>query len=71
MTRCRFIFDSLKAAATGLEIVLVDARKTTKSYAFAGVSADQILKSGLILEGEIVEVVEKLKNIEGSLEFVE
>ncbi len=71
MTRARFLFDSLQSAALGLETVLVDARATPKYYEFSGVSADQILKSGLILEGDIIEVSEKLKNLDGSAIFVE
>ena len=71
MTRARFLFDSLQSAARGLETVLVDARVTPYYYEFSGASADQILKSGLILEGDIVEVSEKLNNLEGSAIFVE
>lgn len=71
MTRARFLFDSLQSAAMGLETLLVDARETPKYYEFAGISAEQILKSGLILEGDILEVAEKLKNVEGSAIFVE
>jgi hypothetical protein len=69
--RARFIFDSLESAAYGLETVLVDARETKSEYLFAGLSASQILKSGLILEGDITEIVEKLKIIDGALEFAE
>lgn len=71
MTRCRFIFDSLEAAAQSLELVLLDARKSKKDYSFAGLSAGQILKSGLILEGDIVDVANKLKTVDGSVLFVE
>lgn len=65
------MFDSLESAAEGLETVLTDARKTKFSYSFAGISADQILKSGLILEGEVTEVAEKLQDLEGSAIFIE
>lgn len=71
MTRTRFIFDTLESAAYGLETVLTDARMTDKLYGFSGVSASQILKSGLILEGDIKEVVNKIKNIDGSYAVVE
>lgn len=65
------MFDSLESAAEGLETVLTDARMTKFSYSFAGISADQILKSGLILEGEVTEVTEKLQDLEGSAIFIE
>lgn len=71
MTRVRCMFDSLEAAAEGLATVLLDARQTKFSYSFAGISADQILKSGLILEGDVSEVTEKLQDLEGSAIFVE
>lgn len=71
MTRARVLFDSLHSAATGLETVLTDARQSEVFYTFAGISAEQILKSGLILEGEIGVVSEKLKDLEGSAIFVE
>lgn len=71
MTRVRFMFDTLKSAASGLEVVLTDARTTEHTYKFAGIGADQILKSGLIIEGEISEVTEKLKNLKGSAIFEE
>jgi hypothetical protein len=65
------MFDTLEAAADGLATVLTDARETDKYYTFAGISAEQILKSGLILEGDLEEVVDKLQNLEGSAIFVE
>lgn len=71
MTRVRFMFDNLKSAASGLEVVLTDARETEYFYTFAGISAEQILKSGLIVEGDIEEVADKLKNLEGSAIFEE
>lgn len=71
MTRCRFIFDSLESAALGLETLLLDARKTKKDYIFSGLSAEQLVKSGLILEGDIVDVAAKIKKLEGTVQFVE
>jgi len=71
MTRARFVFDSLESAAHGLETVLLDARETAKTYFFSGASADQILKSGLILEGDIASVSKKLNKITGSDIFME
>ena len=71
MARARFLFDSIESAAHGLETVLLDARKTKEFYFFSGTSADQILKSGLILEGEIESISTKLRNITGSDIFVE
>ena len=69
--RVRYMFDSLESAAEGLETVLVDARKTKAKYQFAGISADQILKSGLILEGDIQKIDKKLHELDGSAKFVE
>lgn len=70
MTRARFLFDTLEAAASGLELVLKDARETDKTYSIAGISADHILRSGLILEGDIMEVVSKVSKVNGSAKFV-
>ena len=69
--RVRYMFDSLESAAAGLQTVLTDARKTKLFYSFAGVSADQILKSGLILEGDIEQVSSELDKLAGAAQFVE
>ncbi len=71
MTRVRCMFDSIESAAQGLVTVLEDARKTKYFYTFAGISADQILKSGLVIEGDVEEITEKLQDLDGSAIFVE
>ena len=62
----RYYFDSLDAAAQGLIVVLQDARKTTAQYRFGGLSAAQILRSGLILEGDITAVSAQLDKVPGA-----
>lgn len=67
----RFYFESLETAALGLLTVLEDARVTTATYSFGSLSADQVLASGLILVGDIEEVVSKLDSISGALRYDE
>lgn len=65
----RFIFDSFTAAAMALITVLEDARGTTKNYTFSGLNAMQIRTSGLVLTGEIEDIVLKLEKIPGAASF--
>lgn len=46
----------MEAAATVLLAVLTDARKTKHDYRFGPLSAQTILASGLLVEGEIDDV---------------
>lgn len=60
-------FDSYESAAAGLLTVLLDARKTKKKYSFGGLSATTVFNSGLHLDGDIEDVLVKVKNLPGSL----
>lgn len=62
-TTSRFYFDSIDTAAQALLTVLEDARETERYYSFGSLTASQILSSGLLLTGEIDEVVAKLEQI--------
>jgi hypothetical protein len=62
----RFIFDSIESAARALELVLLDARVTKLKYRITGLSAQQILQSGILLTGELDEVAAKLKTVPGA-----
>lgn len=64
-TSARFYFDTLQAAAAGLLTVLLDARETEKFYRFGGLSAPSLLRSGLLLEGDIEEISAKLEDLTG------
>lgn len=55
----RFFFNDKVEAVEALLLILEDARKTTREYAFGSTSIHQILDSGLLLQGDI-EDVEKL-----------
>lgn len=63
----RFFFDNTASAAEGLLLVLLDARETDSDYRFGGLSASQILVSGLHLEGEILNVASKLEGVSGAV----
>lgn len=65
-TSTRFYFDSLEAAAQALLTVILDARATDSEYSFGGLSANSLLTSGLILEGDIEEVAAKVEKVPGS-----
>lgn len=61
----RLFFDSEGGAAEALLVVLEDARETDFSYSFGSLSVDQIVESGLVLFGEIDDVLAKLDAIPG------
>lgn len=65
-TTVRFTFSNLLGAAQALAVVLEDALSTTHSYRFTGLSPDRILKSGLLLEGDVDDIVRRIEGIEGS-----
>jgi hypothetical protein len=67
----RFYFDTLGSAAEGLLTVLIDARRTDKVYRFGGLSADEILLSGMLIEGQIETISAKLEKIPGALRHEE
>ena len=56
----RVFFNSLADAVEALLIVLNDARTSAHAYSFGSLSAKQVLASGLILSGEVEEVLSKL-----------
>lgn len=62
----RFRFRSYLAAAEALLLVLEDARVTQRTYRITGLSPEAILMDGLVLEGEIAEVSEKVAAISGA-----
>lgn len=63
----RFFFDSLSAAAQGLLTVVLDARETPHFYSFGSLSAKQVLKSGLLLEGQIDAIAYRLEQVPGTI----
>lgn len=65
-TSTRFYFDTLEAAAQALLTVVLDARSSEHEYRFGGLSANSLLTSGLILEGDIEEVAAKVEKVSGS-----
>lgn len=62
----RVYFDSLEAAADGLVLVLEDCRETSHEYSFGGLHVEQVLQSGLLLTGDVDEVVDKLISLPGT-----
>lgn len=62
----RFRFRSYLGAAEALLLVLEDARKTDKTYRITGLTPESILMDGMILEGEVEEISEKLAAISGA-----
>ena len=69
--RARFYFDSYQAAAGGILAVLLDARDTKSDYSFTGLTAQDVLTAGLLLEGDIEEVAAKVAALPGVLRQVE
>lgn len=64
-----FYFDNLDSAAMALLQILLLARRsdTTESYRFGGLSAPEILASGLRIEGDIDKVASRLEKIPGAV----
>ncbi len=67
----RFYFDSYQSAAGGILAVLLDARTTDKTYRFTGLSVQDVLTSGLVITGEITDIVEKVSKLPGVLHHFE
>jgi hypothetical protein len=61
-----FTVTSYLAAAEVLLTVLEDARTTTKNYRVTGLTPESILQGGLVLEGEVDEISEKIAVISGA-----
>lgn len=62
----RFYFRSYRAAARALMVVLLDARDSEFRYRFTGLTPGAIIRGGLLVEGEIQAVSEKLMAIPGT-----
>lgn len=63
----RYFFDTQEGAVEALLLLLEDARTTDKYYEFGSLSADQILASGLILRGDIHDLLHRLDAISGAM----
>lgn len=63
----RIFFDSLDVAVEALIVVLTDAREGDSTYRFGGLSAKQILDSGLLLQGDINKILGKLDKLPGTV----
>lgn len=59
-------FTTYAGAVEALIVVLEDARKTMYRYRITGKSPETILANGLLLEGEIDAVSEKIALISGA-----
>lgn len=56
----RLMFETTLGAAEALLFVLEHANETDKNYSFGPLNVNRILASGLILEGDIDEVLDLL-----------
>ena len=63
----RFSFDTYLAATEALLVVMEDMRGTSRRYRITGRSPQALLVRGLLLEGEISEVSEKISEIDGAI----
>lgn len=63
----RFRFRTYLASAEALLLVLEDARKTEDSYRITGITPEAILRDGLVLEGQIENISEKVAAISGAM----
>lgn len=57
----RLFFSSLEEAAQALLTVIEDAEVTTAYYDIGGLSAQTVLSSGLLLQGDIQAVLAKVQ----------
>lgn len=62
----RFTFPTYLGAVTALLTVMEDARKTDRAYSFTGLTPAKILRDGLVLRGDVVDISEQLALIPGS-----
>ena len=62
----RFRFTDYLGATEALLLVLEDARETPKKYRITGISPESILTNGLLLEGDIEEISERVALISGA-----
>ena len=63
----RYTFGSMLGAAQALLTVLTDARTTERVYRFTGLSPAKILRSGLVLEGDVADISEQVSRIAGAV----
>lgn len=61
----RITCDSYLSAASALLLVFQDARVTRRTYRFTGLSPRSVLRSGLLLEGEVADILNSIKRIDG------
>jgi hypothetical protein len=66
MATTRWMFDSLEAAASGLIVILENARTTAHRYTIEGLSAEVALQSGVVLTGEVDDVNLKMNAVPGA-----
>ena len=62
----RFTFTTYLGAAEALLVVMEDMRSTKRRYRLTGRSPEAIVLSGMVLEGEIAEVSERVALISGA-----
>jgi hypothetical protein len=63
----RYLFDSPRAAAAGLEAVLLRARKSQDNFVFGGLNVRQLMDAGLWIEGDTDEVQKILDDLPGAV----
>lgn len=63
----RVMFDSLDAAASGLLLTLAYARTCSEKFTFSPLDAQQILQTGLRLEGQTNKIRDILETVPGAL----
>lgn len=68
-TSRRFMFDSVESAAEALTVILMDARSTKSFYRFSGLTPAVVFSSGLLIEGELDDLIPKLEAIDGSIAY--
>lgn len=61
----RFSFDSYMGAVEALLLVVEDARTTYKFYTFKGLTPGSVLRNGLLLEGQVDDIVSRIERIHG------
>jgi len=63
----RYLFDSPRAAAEGLEAVLARARHSQDHFVFGGLNVRQLMDAGLWIEGDTDEVQKILDEVPGAV----
>lgn len=67
MKTVTFYFDSVAAATEALLLVFIEARLSDSVFRFSGLTAEQLFRSGLRLEGDVDTVASKIDSIEGTI----